>query len=307
MVNSDFDPFTLDVFARQLLPDAPEFTSRDTDLRNIFLLHYLHSPWELPEHTIPAHVLEVLSPQAKTHHQRRLGDQICHSELTGGECFFYPAGVGHSVRWEQELEFSLLVFAPQFFEEELGCNPADVVPFMETQQLDLQYLTGKLLRDIQSGCPYGSLYSDTYALALGLEIVKHLRTGSPSTGSSFNNSTFDGLSSHNLKQVQDLIHTKVRQGEHPTLAEMARMAGVSQSHFTRLFKASTGKAPHAYYDELRMQLALELLQTTNQGIATIACLCGFNDQSYFSRRFRQYFGVSPSQFRVERGNTSSQF
>lgn len=82
------------------------------------------------------------------------------------------------------------------------------------------------------------------------------------------------------------------------IAAIARKAGMSEVSFYRHFKNATGQTPAEYLMNLRLNMALKLLQTSPEsGISDIALQSGFNDGSYFARIFRRKFGVSPRQFR----------
>ena len=87
-----------------------------------------------------------------------------------------------------------------------------------------------------------------------------------------------------------------------TIQSLSEMAQVSQTSFRRLFKAHTGKSPSNYIRELRMTSAARMLLTSDREIAEIGYQVGFSDANYFSRTFRQVFGVSPHQYRrISRG------
>ena len=89
-----------------------------------------------------------------------------------------------------------------------------------------------------------------------------------------------------------------------TIQSLSEMAQVSQTSFRRLFKAHTGKSPSDYIRELRMSSAARMLLTSDREIAEIGYQVGFSDANYFSRTFRQVFGVSPHQYRrISRGQT----
>jgi AraC-like DNA-binding protein len=79
--------------------------------------------------------------------------------------------------------------------------------------------------------------------------------------------------------------------------DMARVAGYSRFHFSRLFAAREGTSPAAYVTDLRIRAAAALLHDTALPVATVAARCGFNDATYFSRAFRSAVGVSPGDFR----------
>lgn len=80
---------------------------------------------------------------------------------------------------------------------------------------------------------------------------------------------------------------------------MAREAGYSRYHFTRLFTRSEGVAPARFLLRLRMERAARLLQTDRRAsVKVIARACGFEDANYFTRAFRACFGVAPREFRT---------
>jgi AraC-like DNA-binding protein len=78
---------------------------------------------------------------------------------------------------------------------------------------------------------------------------------------------------------------------------LARMVGMSASHFSRSFHKSVGVSPHMYVLQCRVIRAQELLATTQLPLAEIALTIGFSDQSHFSRRFHELIGVPPRKFR----------
>jgi AraC-like DNA-binding protein len=78
---------------------------------------------------------------------------------------------------------------------------------------------------------------------------------------------------------------------------MAKLAGLSPSHYSALFKLQTGYAPIDYMARLRMHRACQLLDTTNHSMKSIASMVGYQDQLYFSRVFRAINEVSPREYR----------
>ncbi len=81
--------------------------------------------------------------------------------------------------------------------------------------------------------------------------------------------------------------------------EMARAAGLSVSHFSKLFALCIGASPHQYLVRCRLSHAKKLLLAPeeNLSIVYVAAEAGFADQAHFSRHFRRAYGVSPMAFR----------
>ena len=84
-----------------------------------------------------------------------------------------------------------------------------------------------------------------------------------------------------------------------TRDETARHAGISPGHFSPLLKERTGRSFTELLRQCRVDLACELLLHTDHTLAVIAGRCGFCDQSYFTRVFRDVKGVTPGQFREQ--------
>ena len=90
-----------------------------------------------------------------------------------------------------------------------------------------------------------------------------------------------------------------------TLAELARVAGLSAFHFARCFKATTGLAPHQYVMARRIELAKRLIITTDQPVRDVAWSIGFENLSHFRRQFAAQIGVTPGDLRrATRDSTS---
>jgi len=83
----------------------------------------------------------------------------------------------------------------------------------------------------------------------------------------------------------------------PTLAELAREAGVSPDHLARRFRAAFGLTPGEVLRQRRVEEALRLMLATTDSLADIALACGFADQSHFGRVFKRLHGVSPDRYR----------
>jgi len=81
------------------------------------------------------------------------------------------------------------------------------------------------------------------------------------------------------------------------IATLAAVVNLSRSHYTEIFRRVTGYAPLMYLNHLRMQRAVQLLNSTNLSVKSISDQLGFSDQFYFSRAFAKLHGHSPSEHR----------
>jgi ribose 5-phosphate isomerase B len=77
---------------------------------------------------------------------------------------------------------------------------------------------------------------------------------------------------------------------------LSRLAKMSQSHFSKLFKLSTGLAPHQFVLQERINRSKELLRQGNAKIVEIALGVGFENQAHFTTVFGHLVGMTPRQF-----------
>jgi AraC-like DNA-binding protein len=82
------------------------------------------------------------------------------------------------------------------------------------------------------------------------------------------------------------------------IKRLARVSGVSQSHFARSFKQAFGAPPHRYLLTRRLERAMALLRDTEAPIIEIALKTGWNSLGTFGRVFRDVTGESPSELRA---------
>ena len=82
-----------------------------------------------------------------------------------------------------------------------------------------------------------------------------------------------------------------------SIESIARECAYSRAVFFRKIREATGCSPHAYREKIRLRRARELLLNSSLTIFAIAELCHFKEAIYFSRRFKQQFGMTPVEFR----------
>lgn len=95
--------------------------------------------------------------------------------------------------------------------------------------------------------------------------------------------------------AKELLMEKSRLGG--SIAEIAIECSLSRAYFIRAFARTTGRTPHQWLLEQRIEQARQLITTTNMTLSEIALDCGFADQSHLSRVFLKVVGVSPSVWR----------
>jgi transcriptional regulator GlxA family with amidase domain len=82
-----------------------------------------------------------------------------------------------------------------------------------------------------------------------------------------------------------------------TVAELAKIAGLSRASFARRFRRALGVTPLRHLTDLRMRFAAEQLTSNVDKLAAIAALVGYTSEFAFAKAFKRAFGISPGSFR----------
>ena len=88
--------------------------------------------------------------------------------------------------------------------------------------------------------------------------------------------------------------------EEANMEKYAEIAHLSLGRFSHLFTKKTGMSPLKYVLSLRIEEAKELLMYSSMSISEVAVSIGIAEPSYFSRIFRKYVGLSPTEYRNQR-------
>lgn len=99
------------------------------------------------------------------------------------------------------------------------------------------------------------------------------------------------------KSRQILKYIEQHYQEPLSIKKLAAAVGFSQSHFMKFFKNTFGTSFTAYLNDYRLTMASRLLPASEDSILTVAAESGFENLSYFNRRFKERFGVTPREFR----------
>ena len=99
-----------------------------------------------------------------------------------------------------------------------------------------------------------------------------------------------------LTKLTALLEENISNGD-LSVDDVARLMGMSRSVYFKKIKALTGIGPNDYFKSLRLQRAAELLDAGEMSITEISYSIGIADSHYFSKCFKQKFGVTPTEYR----------
>ncbi|OKO76030.1 AraC family transcriptional regulator [Bradyrhizobium sp. AS23.2] len=154
----------------------------------------------------------------------------------------------------------------------------------------MRALTTSLLPSFENPEQASRLFVDHVTFAVGIHVAKtYGGLVSPPRRSR------GGLAPWQLRQAEETLAANLR-GD-VSLFDLARDCGVSASRFARLFRQSTGVAPHQWLLQRLVEEAKRLLSDRRFSLAEIALTSGFGDQSHFTRIFTRLIGITPGAWR----------
>jgi AraC family transcriptional regulator len=136
----------------------------------------------------------------------------------------------------------------------------------------------------------GPLYVEAVATQLAVHLLRNYASVT------FPEPTGKGrLSPAQIRRLTEYIDSRLR--EQLNLETLAAVVGVGMWTFTRHFRESFGRTPHAYIIERRIDCARRLLAQTNLPIKEVASMCGFADQAHMTRAFQTHLRATPAMLR----------
>ena len=213
-----------------------------------------------------------------------------------GDLLITPANTPLFVRWEGDENCLQIQVADQFLkriaEETFKGNSdrAQLIPIFQQRNAQVEAISNLILTEFQQNPSGNQLYVDSLANILTVNLLRQFAVSQPQLP------IYEGgLPQRQLMKILDYIEANLDQ--EIKLAHLAQLLGMSQFHFSHLFKQAMGLSPYQYLLKQRVERAKQLLKQTDRLIADIALECGFNSHSHLSKQFRQFTGMTPKAFR----------
>lgn len=231
------------------------------------------------------------------------GGKLRHGREVAGDLDIIPAHT--PAAWETKQSGTTLIMRVpdellRKVASELDMDPGNIEIADRFQLRDpfIEHIGWAIKADIDSGGAGGRLFRESLGTALAARLLqRHNRRSLPMRDPQ------GGLSAWKLKLVVSHIEDNLE--SELSLAEIAKVAGVSVSHLKTLFRRSTGTPVHQYILRRRVERAKLLLQDDSLSIAQIAFATGFAHQSHLARHMRKILGVTPAVARKDLAHSAA--
>ena len=259
--------------------------------------YFRAAPASMPEDVFAEH--HILLNLCETPHRVQnwrdgvLRDFTFHKD----EIVVTPAGIRSGWRWFATSDVIVVTLDPakveRFAQSELGIL-LDQQQFLDTPQFTDADLcaAGVMLRDaLDAGDVASGVMFEAMSRVLLVKLLQRYGKRRPEEVAL--SARFTSAHYHRV-----LAFIRARLDQTITVDEMAAEAGMSASHFSRVFKETLGTTPMQYVLAYRIEQAVKMMADPVLPLGEVALACGFADQAHFSRSFKQVTGQTPRQFRA---------
>lgn len=277
---------------RPLLTGPPTVSSATAGWDDFRVEEHPRPSWDLNRVCSTAHLVVLHLEAALTMQWQAQGGSGV-SELAPGRLSILPACLPFSLQGRSPGRCVAIALGPKFYSCVAATTGRHEQPAL-TWTLDLddplvRELTLALRSQAARPDSKGAIYAESLASALASHLMhRH------ATGETRQTMAARGLSRPQLRRTIEFIHDHLAEGA--PLQRLAQIAELSPFHFARLFKQSTGAAPHEYLTRCRIERAKQLLICSPHSISDVAAQVGFCDQSHLSRHFRRIVGLTPMAY-----------
>ena len=274
------------------------------------LLSSSHIAWEgilLEEHSTPTQQTQLRQPRtiflalhtgAALQQDWRDEGKTFRTLTTPGSVHLLTPGPERSLSHRNQLDCIVLSIEPGYVHRALEDSPRsegiELIERFASADPQIERMVKALRAETRAGAPTGTLFGQSIATALAIYLAQRY-SSSPLALRSYRG----GMPRTRLNRVLEYIAAELQ--EDLSLAVLAEIAGMNLYYFSRLFKQSTGLSPHRYILEQRIRRAQHFLRTSDMTILEASVRSGFANQGHFTKVFRRFVGVTPTEYRAQSG------
>ncbi|ERL10699.1 GH39 family glycosyl hydrolase [Olsenella profusa] len=215
--------------------------------------------------------------------------------LAKDDVLLVAPGMGCMIRKSQDALYGVASFPMELIHAVIGSQHivlyANSVRDASHAYADLREVFNDLIAEYTSDTNRTHALRDSLLLKLLNTLIENYQLSFANVGEVGDDASNDARMEEAIRYVLNNLTTNI------TLSRLARSMYISPSTLSRLFKHGTGINFTEYVSRLRVQMSLELLESSDKNLTEIALACGFSSPVTFNRAFHKVMGTSPSGFR----------
>ena len=261
--------------------------------RGFVFEHHRLPAMETPEFLVTKQIIALqISPPMQVEWKRR--GQYTGRQIVPNDVSLTPAFTRDALRWHKsETEFLVCELDPAFLAQSVRdttiSGSSELRQVRGIQDPRIAAVLFGLKADMDAGYSSGPLYGETLATALAVYLTQTYATSPHAPHRPL------PLARSEIRRALEYIHDNLETDL--TLHHIAGAAGMSPSHFARLFRDATGQSLHRYVLTARVERAQSLLRQSETSLAAISLHVGFYDESHLIRHFKRIVGIAPGEWR----------
>jgi len=281
------------VSAQEIPQHLHLLSSDEAGWEGLHLIYEREPADEMPEINLYQHLIVICQDNVRV--GWLLNGRWQYIDYTEGDIVIFPADqLLPKAQVDREVGLIELFLEPETLTravcESICVDRIEIVPQLQLRDPLIQHMGMALMAELETGKADSKLYAESMATALSAHLLRRYAAHQPQH-QHYNN----GLPKHKLKAAIDYIHAHLDQGL--TLDKIAASVYMSSHYFSSLFKQSTGITPYQYVMKYRIEKAKQLLREQELSLVEICQQVGFQNQSHFTRVFRQHTTTTPKAYR----------
>lgn len=209
-------------------------------------------------------------------------------QLSQGEAMFYGPNQYHTQYTDIH---SSVCFITIVFDMKLQ-NAGEFTNKTFTVDTEIKELLKKIIHEKQNNHYYSDDIILCYFKEMTIKLLRSLKI--ENTIHTLDSASKNYIENSVVKKVLEYIHNNI--DKKITLSDISQYVFISQSYLSRIFKKQMGVTLIEYINHLKLEKSKDLIRTGKYSLTQIADILGFTSVHYFSRQFKEKYGISPSGY-----------
>lgn len=212
-----------------------------------------------------------------------------HLSVNVGDLVVVNPSEIHSFTGDSDNEYFCILIYPAFFSD-VSFSSVQISNLVKSDEYVKRCFIN-MCTEYEHSAPGSDMMLKSYTYQLMAYLMRSYATKTPSQ----KEQALHSRTLERLNTVKEYVSNNYQRKI--TTKELSKTCYLSEGHFCRFFKSTTGKSAVDYVNEYRIERAAVLLKNTDEAISEIAERVGFEDANYFSRTFKKIKKTSPQDYR----------